>query len=80
MTDAIKNAIMDYLKARIERNNKGMLSTYNVKNSSIRVMHDNDLSIDKDMKYILKNDEPYIKIIRKWGKGGKELLPKLELL
>lgn len=85
MEKELKNAIMDYLKSNMERENKGMMSSYRVNIKSTRTLWENNIKIDWNHNIILKNEKPYAKIIKRYATRKtdgcyKTLLPKIELL
>lgn len=77
----IKDAIMDMLKARVDRANKGCLSTYKVSNRTPRILHDNRIVIEG--KYVYKNGTLLYEIEDRYSTGKsngayKMLTPKLK--
>lgn len=75
---------MHYLINRVNRENYGMLpGGYTVPSVSMRdelEFSESGWSIDRNMKYILKDEKPVYKVIRKYGKGGKSLKPSIEYI
>ena len=71
----------ELLRARVARNNYGML--YNTDPAvSLRdhmAFNNEGWEIDKNMSYILKDGAPAYKIKRKWNRG-KEAQPSMEYL
>ena len=84
MNQTEKSVAMYYILNRINHANYGMLSGgYNLPGVSMRdqmEFSENGWSIDKNMRFILKDDEPVYKIISKYGKNGKMLKPSLEYI
>lgn len=79
-----KTVAMYYILSRVNRTNYGMLSGgYSLPGVSMRdqmEFSENGWSIDKNMRFILKDEKPVYKIISKYGKNGKMLKPSLEYI
>ena len=74
-------AVKDCLKRYTEFNNKGMMSSYKVKQSSLILMDENEIDIDYKKMIVLKENKPVYKIIDRYSnKTHKMLLPKLEYI
>ena len=72
-------AVKDCLKRYTEFNNKGMMSSYKVKQSSLLLMDENEIDIDYKKMIVLKENKPIYRIIERYSnKTHKMLLPKLE--
>ena len=79
----IKNAIMDVLKARVDRENYGMMSRASASMKNIMLLADNNIDIDRNMRFVTKDGEKIFKIKRKYASKKvngmyKELTPTLE--
>ena len=72
----------ELLRARVARNNYGML--YNtdpcIPLRDHMAFNNEGWEIDKNMSYIFKDGAPAYKIKKQYGRGGRELLPKLEYI
>ena len=74
-------AVKDCLKRYTEFNNKGMMSSYKVKQSSLILMDENEIDIDYKKKIVLKENKPVYRIIERYSnKTHKMLMPKLEAI
>lgn len=74
-------AVKDCLKRYTEFNNKGMMSSYKVKNSSLLLMDERDIDIDYKKMIVLKENKPIYRIIERYSnKTHKMLIPKLEVI
>lgn len=74
-------AVKDCLKRYTEFNNKGMMSSYKVKQGSLLLMDERDIDIDYKKKIVLKENKPIYKIIERYSnKTHKMLLSKLEYI
>lgn len=74
-------AVKDCLKRYIEFNNKGMMSSYKVKQSSLLLMDERDIDIDYKKMIVLKENKPLYRIIERYSnKTHKMLIPKLEVI
>lgn len=74
-------AVKDCLKRYIEFNNKGMMSSYKVKNSSLLLMDERDIDIDYKKMIVLKENKPIYRIIERYSnKTHKMLMPKLQAI
>lgn len=74
-------AVKDCLKRYTEFNNKGIMSNYKVKNSSLLLMDERDIDIDYKKMVVLKENKPIYRIIERYSnKTHKMLLPKLEFI
>lgn len=81
MNKQIKDAIMDMLKARIDRENYGMLSNYRISPSSPLILKNNGIVIDGNFVY--QNGKPIFKIIDRYAAKKtngmyKKLKPELK--
>ena len=74
-------AVKDCLKRYTEFNNKGMMSSYKVKQSNLLLMDENEIDIDYKKNIVLKENKPIYRIIERYSnKTHKMLLPKLEYI
>lgn len=74
-------AVKDCLKRYTEFNNKGVMSSYKVKQSSLLLMDERDIDIDYKKNIVLKENKPIYRIIERYSnKTNKMLMPKLELI
>ena len=74
-------AVKDCLKRYTEFNNKGMMSSYKVKQSSLILMDENEIDIDYKKMVVLKENKPIYRIIERYSnKTHKMILPKLEAI
>ena len=74
-------AVKDCLKRYTDFNNKGMMSSYKVKQSSLILMDENEIDIDYKKMIVLKENKPIYRIIERYSnKTHKMLLPKLEAI
>ena len=74
-------AVKDCLKRYTEFNNKGMMSSYKVKKSSLLLMDEKQIDINYKKMIVLKENKPIYKIIERYSnKTHKMLLPKLEFI
>ena len=72
-------AVKDCLKRYTEFNNKGMMSSYKVKQSSLILMDENEIDINYKKMIVLKENKPVYRIVERYSnKTHKMLLPKLE--
>ena len=72
-------AVKDCLKRYTEFNNKGVMSSYKVKQSSLLLMDENEIDIDYKKMLILKENKPIYRIIERYSnKTHKMLIPKLQ--
>ena len=81
LSKEVKDAIMDMLKARVDRANKGCLSTYKVNIRTPRILHDNKIIIEG--KYIYQNGSLIYEIEERYSTSKsngtyKMLTPKLK--
>lgn len=74
-------AVKDCLKRYTEFNNKGVMSSYKVKNSSLLLMDERDIDIDYKKKIVLKDNKLVYRIIERYSnKTHKMLMLKLEVI
>ena len=74
-------AVKDCLKRYTEFNNKGMMSSYKVKQSNLLLMDENEIDIDYKKMIVLKENKPIYRIVERYSnKTHKMLLPKLEYI
>ncbi|MCI7165570.1 MAG: hypothetical protein MR967_01310 [Holdemanella sp.] len=74
-------AVKDCLKRYTEFNNKGVMSSYKVKQSSLLLMDERDIDIDYKKMVILKENKPIYRIIERYSnKTHKMMIPKLEVI
>ena len=74
-------AVKDCLKRYTEFNNKGVMSSYKVKQSSLLLMDERDIDIDYKKMLVLKDNKPIYRIIERYSnKTHKMLIPKLEVI
>ena len=74
-------AVKDCLKRYIEFNNNGLMSSYKVKQSSLLLMDEKEISIDYKKMIVLKENKPIYRIIERYSnKTHKMLLPTLEVI
>lgn len=74
-------AVKDCLKRYTEFNNKGMMSSYKVKQSSLLLMDERDIDIDYKKMIVLKENKPIYRIIERYSnKTYKMLIPKLQAI
>lgn len=74
-------AVKDCLKRYTEFNNKGVMSSYKVKNSSLLLIDENDIDIDYKKMIVLKENKPIYRIIERYSnKTHKMLMPKLQAI
>lgn len=74
-------AVKDCLKRYVAFNNKGIMSTYKVKQSNLLLMDERDIDIDYKKKIVLKENKPIYRIIERYSnKTHKMLIPKLEVI
>lgn len=74
-------AVKDCLKRYTEFNNKGVMSSYKVKQSSLLLMDEKEIDIDYKKRIVLKENKPIYRIIERYSnKTHKMLLPKLEAI
>lgn len=74
-------AVKDCLKRYTEFNNKGVMSSYKVKNSSLLLMDENEIDIDYKKMIVLKDNKPIYKIIERYSNTThKMLIPKLQAI
>lgn len=74
-------AVKDCLKRYTEFNNKGMMSSYKVKQSSLLLMEENEIDIDYKKMVVLKENKPIYRIIERYSnKTHKMILPRLEVI
>lgn len=77
MNKEIIKALKDYNYNYMEKHNKGMLSMYKVNHASTMVLYDEKITFSNDRTIVLKDGKPYAKIIYRYGKNGKMLIPKI---
>lgn len=74
-------AVKDCLKRYTEFNNKGIMSSYKVKQSSLLLMDERDIDIDYKKMIVLKENKPIYRIIERYSnKTHKMLIPKLKAI
>lgn len=74
-------AVKDCLKRYTEFNNKGVMYSYKVKQSSLLLMDERDIDIDYKKMIVLKENKPVYRIIERYSnKTHKMILPKLEVI
>lgn len=74
-------AVKDCLKRYTEFNNKGVMSSYKVKQSSLLLMDENEIDIDYKKMIILKENKPIYRIIERYSnKTHKMMIPKLQAI
>ena len=74
-------AVKDCLKRYTEFNNKGMMSSYKVKQSNLLLMDENEIDIDYKKNIVLKENKPIYRIVGRYSnKTHKMILPKLEAI
>lgn len=74
-------AVKDCLKRYTEFNNKGVMSSYKVKQSSLLLMDERDIDIDYKKMVVLKENKPIYRIIERYSnKTHKMILPRLEVI
>ena len=74
-------AVKDCLKRYIEFNNKGVMYSYKVKQSSLLLMDERDIDIDYKKMIVLKDNKPLYRIIERYSnKTHKMILPMLEVI
>lgn len=74
-------AVKDCLKRYTEFNNKGFMSSYKVKNSSLLLMDERDIGIDYKKMIVLKENKPIYRIIERYSnKTHKMMIPKLQAI
>lgn len=74
-------AVKDCLKRYTEFNNKGVMSSYKVKQSSLLLMIERDIDIDYKKMVVLKENKPIYRIIERYSnKTHKMLIPKLQAI
>lgn len=74
-------AVKDCLKRYTDFNNKGFMSSYKVKNSSLLLMDERDIGIDYKKKIVLKENKPIYRIIERYSnKTHKMIIPKLQAI
>ena len=74
-------AVKDCLKRYTEFNNKGMMSSYKVKQSNLLLMDERDIDIDYKKMIVLKENKPVYRIIERYSnKTHKMLIPNLEYI
>lgn len=74
-------AVKDCLKRYTEFNNKGVMSSYKVKQSSLLLMDENEIDIDYKKMLVLKENKPVYKIIERYSnKTHKMPIPKLQAI
>ena len=72
-------AVKDCLKRYTEFNNKGVMSSYKVKQSSLLLMDERDIDIDYKKMIVLKENKPIYRIIERYSnKTHKMMMPKLQ--
>lgn len=75
------SAVKDCLKRYIEFNNKGVMSSYKVKQSSLLLIDERDIDIDYKKKIVLKENKPIYRIVERYSnKTNKMLMPKLQVI
>lgn len=74
-------AVKDCLKRYTEFNNKGVMPSYKVKQSSLLLMDENEIDIDYKKMIVLKENKPIYRIIERYSnKTHKMLIPKLQAI
>ena len=74
-------AVKDCLKRYTEFNNKGVMSSYKVKQSSLLLMDERNIDIDYKKRLVLKDNKPIYRIIERYSnKTNKMLIPKLQAI
>lgn len=74
-------AVKDCLKRYIDFNNKGVMSSYKVKQSSLLLMDERDIDIDYKKMVVLKENKPIYRIIERYSnKTHKMIIPNLEVI
>lgn len=74
-------AVKDCLKRYTEFNNKGVMSSYKVKQSSLLLMDERDIDIDYKKMVVLKENKPIYRIIERYSnKMHKMIIPKLQAI
>ena len=74
-------AVKDCLKRYTEFNNKGVMSSYKVKQSNLLLMDENEIDIDYKKMLVLKENKPIYRIIERYSnKTNKMLIPKLQAI
>ena len=74
-------AVKDCLKRYTEFNNKGVMSSYKVKQSSLLLMDERNIDIDYKKRLVLKDIKPIYRIIERYSnKTNKMLIPKLQAI
>lgn len=74
-------AVKDCLKRYTEFNNKGVMSSYKVKQSSLLLMDERDIDIDYKKMIVLKENKPIYRIIERYSnETHKMLMPKLQAI
>lgn len=74
-------AVKDCLKKYTEFNNKGLMSSYKVKQSNLLLMDERNIDIDYKKMLLLKDNKPIYRIIERYSnKTHKMLIPKLQAI
>lgn len=74
-------AVKDCLKKYTEFNNKGLMSSYKVKQSNLLLMDERNIDIDYKKMLVLKENKPIYRIIERYSnKTHKMLIPKLQAI
>lgn len=74
-------AVKDCLKRYTEFNNKGVMSSYKVKQSNLLLMDERDIDINYKKMVVLKDNKPIYRIIERYSnKTHKMILPRLEVI
>lgn len=74
-------AVKDCLKRYTDFNNKGVMSSYKVKQSNLLLMDERDIDIDYKKKIVLKENKPIYRIIERYSnKTHKMIIPKLQAI
>ena len=72
-------AVKDCLKRYTEFNNKGVMSSYKVKQSNLLLMDENEIDIDYKKMLVLKENKPIYRIIERYSNNThKMIIPKLQ--
>lgn len=75
------SAVKDCLKRYTEFNNKGLMSSYKVKQSNLLLMDERNIDIDYKKMLVLKENKPIYRIIERYSnKTHKMLIPKLQAI
>lgn len=85
ITEKVKDAILDLLKADVDKKNRGILAEYKAKPSSFLTVQNNGVYIDYDGNMVYQYGKPVFVIVRTWSKKLKngdypQLTPKLQVV